>query len=128
MMIPERQLRTVCEESRIGPHRFGRIALHKTGAMMWAKDLRFFVASCREYTLSRTHPDSEARTLDTQITQRRVLFVVSKVSVNTIFMDIEIQIPSTAGDKTNVCVVISGSASNQLHGRVTIHRKSEKYS
>ena len=41
------------------------------------------VASCREYTFSRAHPDSDGKFWS----QRLVLFLISKLSVATTFMD-----------------------------------------
>ena len=59
MMTPEEELRTVSERAgfvRTVPKGMS----YKTGEDV---DYGFgnFVASCREYTFSRTHPDSEAK-------------------------------------------------------------------
>ena len=66
------------------------------------------IASCREYTFSRTYADSEAKLWIHKYTETGLVLNVQVVCQHNV-CGIEIQISSTAGDNTNVRVVISRS-------------------
>ena len=72
-----------------------------------------FIASCREYTFSRTHPDSEAKLWIFYYTET-VLVLDVKVICHHNVHGIEIQVPSTSGDKTNVWFVMSRSSNRDV--------------
>ena len=59
MMTSEEQLRTVCEEAGF-VRTVSKGMCYKTGEDVDDVNVNC-IASCREYTLSRTHPDSEAK-------------------------------------------------------------------
>ena len=67
------------------------------------------IASCREYTLSRTHPDSEPKLWIYKYTEIGPDLEVKVVCHHSVY-GINIQIPSSSGDNTNVWVVISRSS------------------
>ena len=123
MMTPEEQLRTVSE--RAGFIRsVSKGMCHRTGE---DADDGFgnLIASCREHILSRTHPDSEAQLWIFKYTE--IGFVLDvKINCHHNIHGIEIQIPSTSGDKTKVWVVIS-SDSNRYVDELR-HKESDKSS
>ena len=71
------------------------------------------IASCREYTLSRTHPDSEAKLWIYKYTEIGPVLDVRVICHHNVY-GIEIQIPSTCGDNTNVWVVMSRSSNRYV--------------
>ena len=87
-------------------------------AMMWTMDLGILLhhaesTLCLEPILILTQNFGHSRT------QRLVLFLLSKLSVNTMLRNRDSD-PSTAGDNTKVWVVISRSSMDELR-----HRESE---
>ena len=66
-----------------------------------------FIASCREYTSSRIHPDSEAKFSMFKYTEIGLLLDVKVICHHNVH-GMKIQIPSSV-DKTKVWVVISRS-------------------
>ena len=68
---------------------------HCTSPFVQRNGFRTFIASCREYISSRTHPDSEAKLWIHKYTE--VVLNVKVVCQHNVH-GIEIQIPSTSGD------------------------------
>ena len=122
-MTSEQQLRTVCEEAGF---------LRTVAKGMYCKtgddvDDGFgnFVESCREHTVSRTHPDSKAKLRIYNYMKIGLVLDVKVICHHNVYW-IEIQIPSTVGDRTNVWVVISRS--RNLDVDELRYRETEKHS
>ena len=106
MMTSQEQHHTVCEEAGF-VRTVSKEMCYKTGEEV--DDVHAnFIASCREYTFSRSHPDSEAKRWIHKYTQIGLVGDVQVVCQHKVYV-IEFQIYSTAGDNTNVWVVISRS-------------------
>ena len=80
-----------------------------------------FIASCTEYTLPRNHRDSEVKLWIQKFAQFRPVRDV-KIICHSEVHGLEIQIPSTCGDSTNVWVV---RYVNQLRYRDPEHSHEE---
>ena len=76
-------------------------------------ELGNLIASCREYTKSRTHRDSEAKLWKYRHTETGPVLDV-KVICHQNVNGIEIQIPSTSGDNIKVWVDISRSSNRYV--------------
>ena len=96
MMTPEEQLRTVSERTGF-VRKVSKGMYYKTGEDVDDGCVNF-IASCREHTLSRTHPDSEAKPWIYK-TQGLVLFLMSKISVITTFMESRFRSPQQLDTK-----------------------------
>ena len=106
MMTSEEQLRTVCEEAGF-VRTVSRGMCYKTGEEV-DDGYVTCIASCREYTFSQTYPDSEAKLWIHTYTEIGLVLNVQVICQHNV-CGIEMQISSTAGDGTNVWVVISRS-------------------
>ena len=106
MMTSEEQLRTVCEEAGF-VRTVSKGMCCKTGEEVDDGYVNC-IASCQEYTFSRSCPDSEAKLSIHKYTQIGLVLDVQVVCQHKVY-GIEFQISSTVGDRTNVWVVISRS-------------------
>ena len=120
MMTPEEQLRTASEEAGF-VRTVSKGMYYKTGEDV---DGGFgnLIASCREYIFLGPIQSLEQNFGYTS-TQRLVLFLMSKLSVITTFMESRFRSHQTFGDETRVWVVISRSSSRYVDE--SRHRESE---
>ena len=104
----EEQLRTLCEKA-------GFIRAVSEGMYYRTGEDEFgnLVASCREYTLSRTHPHSEAKLWIYKYREIGPVLDVKLICHHNVH-GVEIQILSTYGDDTKVWVVISRSSNRYV--------------
>ena len=106
MMTSEEQLRTVCEEARF-VRTVSKGMCYKIGEEV-DDGYVTCIASCREYTFSQTYPDSEAKLWMHKYTEIGPVLNFKVVCQHNVY-GIEIQVSSTAGDKTKFWVVKSRS-------------------
>ena len=98
MMTSEEQLRTVSEEAGF-IRTVSEGMYHRTGEDV-NDGFGNLIAPCREYTFSRTHPDSEAKLEIYKYTEIGPVLDVKVICHNAYWMDVHI--PSTSEDTTNV--------------------------
>ena len=120
MLDPDEQFRTICES--VGFIRPASVGMYYRTSNDTNGGFGNLTASCREYTQPRAHQDSVV-TLWVKRSSEIGPVLEVKIFCHLDVHGIEIQIPSTSGDNTNVWVVIfrGGRVNDQCRANTKWH-------